>query len=177
MWAWYFVLLILIFMAIVQFISTRRKKPFPGLKKLIPGFNQEIGAEIAPHNKTGTQRFIEKITRKNIPYFETTLDLYEKRPEKLVAEWSLGENFKNQITQKYGQEFWHNTKSVLRINHTNAVPNPYHQDFDIHLEKGIAEIQLHAPGETLNSQIGVITETGSFISFAQSNDVVIPKKQ
>jgi len=177
MWAWYFILFVLIGMVIVQFISSQRKKPFAGIKSLVSQFDEETGEELTPYYKNKSQMFVEKITGTPLPYFETTLDLYEKNPWHLTAEWSIGDNFKKYLTEKYGQEFWHNSRPVLRINHTNAVPTPYHKDLDIDLAQGISEVEIDAPGETINCQVGVISETGSFIPFAQSNDVTIPKKQ
>lgn len=176
MWVWYFILSVVIAMAFVEFIGSRQKKPFPGFKALIPQFNQETGEELTPHYKNKSQMFIEKITGTPIPYFETTIDLYEKNPQELVAEWTIGDNFKNYLTKKYGQEFWHNSQPILRINHSNGLREPYHQDVKIDLNQGLEKIQVNTPGETINSQVGVITETGSFIPFAQSNDVTIPKQ-
>ncbi|KJS20696.1 MAG: hypothetical protein VR72_12990 [Clostridiaceae bacterium BRH_c20a] len=176
MWAWYFILFVVLLMMIVKFVSSKRKKPFPGIKALLPDYGAEAGAELTPYYKNRSQMLVEGLTGKPLPYFETTIDLYEKTPQKLVAEWSIGDNFKKLLTDEYGQEFWHNCQPVLRINHTNAVPQAYHREIKIELAKGIQEIHVSAPGETLNTEVGVITETGSFIPFAKSNDVAIPKE-
>ncbi|MFZ5944326.1 MAG: DUF4912 domain-containing protein [Bacillota bacterium] len=177
MWAWYFVILVLLLMFVVQFISSRRKEPMPGLKKILPLFNQEAGEEVTPeHYKNKNQVFIERITGKPLPFFETTLDLHQIEPHRLNAQWSVGENFKKELTEKYGGEFWHNARPILRIHHTNAVPTPYHRDIKINLEDGSKEIVVNSPGETINGEIGLITETGSFIALIHSNDVTIPKQ-
>jgi len=170
MWIWYFIGLVILFMALIQFISTRKEEPFAGLKGLIPNFNQEAGEELTPK----TNNYVEQLTGQSMPYFETTLSLVEKSPEKLIVEWSVDNNFQRELTEKQGQEFWYNSQPVLRLYHLNAVPQPYFHDYNIKLEEGKAEIDIKARGETLNSAIGLITETGSFIPLAQSNDIIIP---
>lgn len=176
MWPWYFIFLVILLMIIVQFLSSKRNKPFPGLKEFLPQFNQETSEDLTPYYKNKSQMFVEKLTNTSIPYFETTLDLYEKSPETLMAEWTLGDNFKYYITKKYGQDFWDKCKPVLRLNHTNALPQPYYEDIPIELEEKKRQLTVNAPGETINCQIGALDEKEQFILFAQSNDVTIPQK-
>jgi len=175
MWVWYFVIFVFLLMLIILYIRKNREKPFPELRNSIPNFREEVGEELSPANKIKTQSPIESLSGQSLPYFETTLSLVESTPDKLGAEWSIGNNLKKELTEKYGQEFWHNSQPVLRIYHQNAVPQPYYQDLSVDLDKGKAEVNINAPGETLNSELGIITETGSFIPLVHSNDVIIPK--
>lgn len=176
MWPWYFILTVILLMVIVQIIAASRKKPFPGFKAIFPRFNEESAEELTPYYKNKSQVFIEKLTNTPLPYFETTIDLYEKSCDTLRAEWTIGDNFKNYLTKKYGQDFWDKSQPVLRINHTNAVPEPYYEDIHIELNQKSQEVNINSPGETINCQLGAINDQGSFILFAQSNDVFIPNK-
>jgi len=174
MWVWYFVAIVILFMVITMFISDKRKKPFSGIREFWPQLKEEVGEELTPKAEKITHSPIEKFSGQSIPYFETTLILVEESPEKLSAHWTIGENLKKELTEKNGPEFWHNCQPVLRLYHTNAVPQPYYEDFPIDLDKGNVQVSIQAPGETLNAEIGLITEKGSFISLVHSNDVTIP---
>lgn len=175
MWAWYFILIVILIMVAVQIIASRKKTPFSGFKGLIPRFSEETGAEITPY-KNKSQVLVEKLTGTPLSFFETTISLYQKGPQQLVAEWAIGKSFENSLAEKYGEEFRHNSQSILRVNHTNTVPEPYYSDIQIELNQGIKEVQVSVPGETINVQVGVILENGTFIPFAQSNDITIPNK-
>ncbi|MGI6225387.1 MAG: DUF4912 domain-containing protein [Peptococcales bacterium] len=178
MWVWFFILLVILLMIMIQFISARRNEPFRGFRSLMPEVNEETAEELIPH-KNKTQIFIENLTGTPMPHFETTLHLYQKdhHSKQLIAEWSIGDNLKNYFTQKYGKEFWQNSQEVLRVFSSNTFPEPYYRDTYIEFDQGKQEIEINAPGgETVNAEIGVITQTGSFIPFAKSNDVIIPQK-
>ncbi|NLT95008.1 MAG: DUF4912 domain-containing protein [Clostridia bacterium] len=174
MWQWFFIFFVILLMLIVHFISSRRDKPFPGIKAFFPRYNEETGEELAPYYKNKSQLFIEKLTKAPLPYFETTINLYEKSSNCLKVEWSVGDNFKNYLAQKMGPDFWEKSQGVLRVNYTGA-PNPYYQDIPVDLKEKQKEITINAPGQTVNCQLGIITDRGLYMPIAQSNDVIIPK--
>lgn len=176
MLAWYFILAVLLLMALIQLFSNNGKKTFSGLKDYFPQFKTEVGEELSPADKRKTESLAEKISGKSIPYYETLLSFVLQSPNKLVAEWSIGENLKAELTEKYGEKFVLKNQAIIRIFHLNAVPKPYIEDLRINLDRGHAEIDFYAPGETLNGQIGILTDTDTFISLAQSNDVIVPKE-
>ena len=176
MWAWYFVLAILVLMAIIQLLGSRAEKPFSGLKNQLPQFREEVGEELSPEAKRKTESTVEKISGQSIPYFETVLSLTQVVPYKIAAEWSIGKNLRVELNEKFGENFWLENQGAIRIYHLNAVPQPYTQDIKIDLEKGHAEFAIFGPGETINGQLGVITGTGTFIPLAQSNDIKLPIK-
>lgn len=124
--------------------------------------------------KNKSQLFIEKITGKPLPYFETTISLYTKDSQTLIARWSIGENYKIYLSKEYGEDFWEKGQPTLRINYSSQFFQPYHEDTNIDLAQGVEEVKVNAPGATINTQVGIIMENGTFIPFACSNDITIP---
>ncbi len=176
MLAWYFIFTVILLMVIILFLSKDGNKTFSGLKDYIPQFKTEVGEELTPQDKRKTESWAEKISGRSLPYYETILSFVLQSPTKLMAKWTIGNNLKEELTEKYGENFFQENQSIVRIFHQNAVPKAYVEDIKVELDKGQAEIELHAPGETLNGQIGILTSTEEFISLAQSNDVIIPKE-
>lgn len=172
---WTFILFVFLLMAAILFLNKKRQKPFNGIKKFLPQGNYETGEELMPLYQDKAYNLKEKLGTPEEPFFDVTLDLYLLERKVLRAEWSISKRFKKSLTEKYGKEFWHNCQGVFRLIHSNAVPQPYYQDTKVDLDDGQLEIKIDLPGEILSSEIGVVTETGAFISLARSNDVTVPE--
>ena len=117
----------------------------------------------------------EKFSVQNIPYYDVLLNLTLQTPNKFRAEWLIRRNYKTKLQQKYGKDFLDRSEPLLRIFHLNAMPQPYVEDKKINIEKNFLEVEFSAPGETINTQLGLLTKNGEFIVLAQSNDLKVPK--
>ena len=167
MWIFWVIGFAVVFLLLAQFISRLPGENFAGLKKVIPDEMPRIDANI-------TDNTIERLSGKELPYFENLLLLEARSPQELLSSGTLNHAFYQEQLNSYHQENVDLDKAMLRMTYIGGGRHIY-KDYPIRLADERLTLFVDAPGSTVTVQLGFFTEEHNFIPLMTSNDVVLPQ--
>jgi len=108
-------------------------------------------------------------------YGETAITILPKDPVCIFAYWSINEQTKKDLKNKYGNNFFENSKLVIRI--CDITDKTQKRGFDVFVDSNIDSYYVNVGkfNRSWLANMGYLTDTGKFISIAKSNELNMPR--
>lgn len=108
-------------------------------------------------------------------YGDTAITILPKDPVCIFAYWSINEQTKNTLKDRYGQDFFKNSKLVIRI--CDITDKTQKTGFDVFVDSDIDSYYVNVGkfNRSWLANMGYMTDKGKFISVAKSNELNMPR--
>ena len=108
-------------------------------------------------------------------YGDTAITILPKDPVSIFAYWSINEDTKRNLKDKYGQDFFQNSKLIIRI--YDMTDKARKTGFDVFIDANDNSYYINVGkfNRSWVADIGYMTSKGRFISVAKSNVLDMPK--
>ena len=168
-------IMLLLSVILVLFYLPRPQKPF----HLNRNYKFEAGEELTPHvPQINTSEIYKSQIDYKIPdkYNEDQICLMVRDPEWLFAFWEISSTTHNDLTLKYGANFFAETNQVIRVYNLSVSENSTsYSDINIDEELARWHFNLKKPNNKFYIAIGRLKTNGEFIPILISNTVLLPR--
>ncbi|WP_413853060.1 DUF4912 domain-containing protein [Candidatus Ruminimicrobium bovinum] len=132
---------------------------------MVNSFSSKLENKTKPVNKLGLPK----------DYGDTAITILPKDPVSIFAYWSINRETKKNLESKYGNDFFKNSKLVIRI--YDMTDDTRKTGFDVFIDTTDNSYYINVGkfNRSWVADIGYITSKGKFISVAKSNILNMPK--
>lgn len=132
---------------------------------MINAISSKLENKTKPVNKLGLPK----------DYGDTAITILPKDPVSIFAYWSINQETKKSLKNKYGNDFFKNSKLVIRI--YDMTDDTRKTGFDVFIDTTDNGYYINVGkfNRSWVADIGYITSKGKFISVAKSNILNMPK--